>query len=130
MIRFKQRRRSGAGGSACPAATPHAPQAQGEHQCFAISARVRARACFGKCQPRGGRSVGWTPAASAQEAAEQQGAADPSTSPETTGEIVVTAQFRAQNLQDTPLAITAVDAASIQNRNLAAWWTWQRQRPT
>ena len=64
--------------------------------------------------------VGWTPAASAQEAAEQQGAADPSTSPETTGEIVVTAQFRAQNLQDTPLAITAVDAASIQNRNLGS----------
>lgn len=64
--------------------------------------------------------VGWTPAASAQEAAEQQGAADPSSAPETTGEIVVTAQFRAQNLQDTPLAITAVDAASIQNRNLGS----------
>ncbi len=35
---------------------------------------------------------------------------------ETTDEIVVTAQFRAQNLQDTPLAITAVDAAMLEAR--------------
>lgn len=34
------------------------------------------------------------------------------------GEIIVTAQFRSQRLQDTPLAITAVDAAAIQNRSL------------
>lgn len=37
---------------------------------------------------------------------------------EPVGDIVVTAQFRAQNLQDTPLAITAVDSATIQSRNL------------
>ncbi|MBO9517642.1 MAG: TonB-dependent receptor [Porphyrobacter sp.] len=34
-----------------------------------------------------------------------------------TGDIVVTAQFREQRLQDTPLAITAVDAALLSARN-------------
>ncbi|HWK40676.1 MAG TPA: TonB-dependent receptor [Croceibacterium sp.] len=33
------------------------------------------------------------------------------------GEIIVTAQFREQRLQDTPLAITAVDAAMLAARN-------------
>jgi len=33
------------------------------------------------------------------------------------GEIVVTAQFREQSLQDTPLAITAVDAAMLEARS-------------
>jgi iron complex outermembrane receptor protein len=33
------------------------------------------------------------------------------------GEIIVTAQFRQQRLQDTPLAITAVDAATLEARN-------------
>lgn len=32
-------------------------------------------------------------------------------------EVVVTAQFRQQNLQDTPLAITAVNAAMLESRN-------------
>ncbi|WP_226015772.1 TonB-dependent receptor [Novosphingobium sp. FKTRR1] len=36
--------------------------------------------------------------------------------PATTPEIVVTAQFRAQKLQDTPLAITAVNAAILEAR--------------
>ncbi len=35
----------------------------------------------------------------------------------TNTEIVVTAQFREQRLQDTPLAITAVDAALLESRN-------------
>lgn len=35
----------------------------------------------------------------------------------TTNEIVVTAQFREQRLQDTPLSITAVDAALLASRN-------------
>ncbi|ABD27239.1 TonB-dependent receptor [Novosphingobium aromaticivorans DSM 12444] len=35
----------------------------------------------------------------------------------TTGEIVVTAQFREQRLQDTPLSITAVDASLLASRN-------------
>jgi iron complex outermembrane receptor protein len=34
-------------------------------------------------------------------------------------EVVVTAQFRAQSLQDTPLSITAVDAKDIEARNLS-----------
>jgi iron complex outermembrane recepter protein len=34
-----------------------------------------------------------------------------------TGEIIVTAQFRDQKLQDVPLAITAVDAATIEARS-------------
>ncbi|WP_126172297.1 TonB-dependent receptor [Altericroceibacterium xinjiangense] len=33
------------------------------------------------------------------------------------GEIIVTAQFREQNLQDTPIAITAVDAATLNARS-------------
>ena len=33
------------------------------------------------------------------------------------GEIVVTAQFREQNLQDTPLAITAVNSAMLEARS-------------
>ncbi|MFZ4499866.1 MAG: TonB-dependent receptor, partial [Burkholderiales bacterium] len=48
--------------------------------------------------------------ASAPQAAEQASAAN------TTQEIVVTAQFRAQKLQDTPLAITAVNAAVLEAR--------------
>ena len=35
-----------------------------------------------------------------------------------TGDIIVTAQFRSQRLQDTPLAITAVDAATIEAKSL------------
>lgn len=49
----------------------------------------------------------------AQEAAPQ--AAEENATP-TTQEIVVTAQFRAQKLQDTPLAITAVNAAILEAR--------------
>lgn len=44
-------------------------------------------------------------------------AAAPQDSSGSVGEIVVTAQFRAQNLQDTPLAITAVDSSLLQARN-------------
>ena len=36
---------------------------------------------------------------------------------DSTQEIVVTAQFRQQNLQDTPLAITAVNSALLASRN-------------
>lgn len=49
-----------------------------------------------------------------------QGGASSSPAPapeETTGDIVVTAQFRAQNIQDTPLSITAVDAATMQAKS-------------
>lgn len=42
--------------------------------------------------------------------------AQDSDAPVDPGEIVVTAQFRAQRLQDTPLAITAVNAATLEAR--------------
>ncbi len=47
-----------------------------------------------------------------------QDAAKPAAAEEDTGisDIVVTAQFREQNLQDTPLAITAVSAAMLEQR--------------
>jgi iron complex outermembrane recepter protein len=44
-------------------------------------------------------------------------AAAPSTSGGDLEEVVVTAQFREQRLQDTPIAITAVDAALLEARN-------------
>jgi iron complex outermembrane receptor protein len=45
-----------------------------------------------------------------------QGAAEPQ-SQASTEDIIVTAQFRAQNLQDTPLAITAVSASMLETRS-------------
>ncbi len=41
----------------------------------------------------------------------------PAADDEATGEIIVTAQFREQKLQDTPLSITAVDAALLESRS-------------
>ncbi|MBC2651194.1 TonB-dependent receptor [Novosphingobium flavum] len=49
------------------------------------------------------------------QAASDQPAAD-GTSKDDASEIIVTAQFRAQKLQDTPLAITAVNAATLEAR--------------
>lgn len=43
--------------------------------------------------------------------------ADTAAPPANTGEIVVTAQFRAQNIQDTPLAITAVNAETMEAKS-------------
>ncbi|WP_082697612.1 TonB-dependent receptor [Novosphingobium fuchskuhlense] len=51
----------------------------------------------------------------AQEASAPQAAGDAAAAP-STQEIVVTAQFRAQKLQDTPLAITAVNSAVLEAR--------------
>jgi iron complex outermembrane receptor protein len=61
--------------------------------------------------------------AAAQDNAPPANAAPASTPPASTsndnglGEIVVTAQFRAQNLQDTPLSITAVNAGLLESRS-------------
>jgi iron complex outermembrane receptor protein len=44
-------------------------------------------------------------------------ATDTETTDEAGRDIVVTAQFRSQNLQDTPLSITAVDATLLESRN-------------
>ncbi|WP_298194424.1 TonB-dependent receptor [Novosphingobium sp.] len=52
----------------------------------------------------------------AQDASAPQAAGEAATNNVTTQEIVVTAQFRAQKLQDTPLAITAVNAAVLEAR--------------
>jgi iron complex outermembrane recepter protein len=52
----------------------------------------------------------------AQEAAAPQAAGGTAANNTTNQEIVVTAQFRAQKLQDTPLAITAVNAAVLEAR--------------
>ena len=45
-------------------------------------------------------------------------------------EIVVTAQFREQKLQDTPLAITAVDAATIESRSQTSLAEVVKQAPS
>ena len=59
-------------------------------------------------------------AALAMFAARAQSAAPPKTNESTNGEglqeVVVTAQFRSENVQQTPLAITAVDAEAIAAR--------------
>src|SRR5665213_3571381 len=44
-------------------------------------------------------------------------------------EIVVTAQFRAQNLQDTPVAITAVNAQMMENRGQTTLHDLSQQAP-
>ena len=46
------------------------------------------------------------------------------------GDIVVTAQFREQKLQDTPLAITAVDAATIESRSQTSLAEVVKQAPS
>lgn len=56
-------------------------------------------------------TLGFAAPALAQDAAQDEA---PANSP---GDIVVTAQFREQRLQDTPLAITAVDAALMEARS-------------
>lgn len=57
-------------------------------------------------------AIGIGSPALAQDVAEEDDVTDG-----TIGEIVVTAQFREQALQDTPLAITAIDAALLDSRN-------------
>lgn len=54
-------------------------------------------------------------AAHAQETADTK--KEQATDEATMREIIVTAQFRSQKLQDTPLAITAVDSALLESRN-------------
>src|SRR5579863_10544336 len=59
----------------------------------------------------------WVLSAIAAMAVAGQAAADQATTPsDSLEEIVVTAQFRQQNLQDTPLAITAITAAMMEER--------------
>src|SRR5271163_2089902 len=59
----------------------------------------------------------WVLSTLAATAVAGQAAADQAATPsDTLEEIVVTAQFRQQNLQDTPLAITAVTAEMMEER--------------
>jgi iron complex outermembrane receptor protein len=56
-------------------------------------------------------------------------AADQTSTGDTLQEIVVTAQFRAQNLQDTPLAITAVNAETMEQRGQTSLHDLAQQAP-
>ncbi len=71
--------------------------------------------------------VGFAAPAFAQQAApaDDQAADAADSNPD----IVVTAQFRGQRLQDTPLAITAVDAALLESRNQTDLAQIARQAP-
>jgi iron complex outermembrane receptor protein len=63
-------------------------------------------------------------------AADQSEAATPTAAPEASlQEIVVTAQFRKQNLQDAPLAITALNAAMIEERGQTSLHDLGQQAP-
>ena len=53
----------------------------------------------------------------AQDAAPADAAAAPAADDTANGAIIVTAQFRAQNVQDTPIAITAVDGKTLEARS-------------
>jgi len=55
--------------------------------------------------------------AAGQAHAQAPAAAAPAAQGNTVAEVVVTAQFREQNLQKTPLAITAVNSQMLENRN-------------
>ncbi len=57
------------------------------------------------------------PGAALAQGAPASGQAAPAAPQDESDTIVVTAQFRAQNLQDTPLAITAVNAAMLEARS-------------
>ena len=67
-------------------------------------------------------ALGLSAPASAQEApqAQAQGSADATENPNGITEIVVTAQFREQKLQDTPIAITAISGAMLEQRSASA----------
>lgn len=79
-------------------------------------------------------SIPWAPAL-AQEAAPAASpapagpAATPPDSSALANDIVVTAQFRSQRLQDTPLAITAVNAAMLESRGQTSIYEVAAQAP-
>ena len=69
-------------------------------------------------QPAGAQTAS-TGGAQTQPAAAAQAAAQPA-DPAAIGEIIVTAQFRNQRLQDTPIAITAQTAAKLEAKSITA----------
>ena len=80
---------------------------------------LRALMCAGSISVLAVAGTG--PAFAQQEAAPQA---------DRTPDIIVTAQFRSQRLQDTPLAITAVDAAMLEARNQDDIAAVARQAPS
>jgi iron complex outermembrane receptor protein len=62
-------------------------------------------------------------------AADQSTAADQGASGNTLEEVIVTAQFRQQNLQDTPVAITAVTADMMEQRGQTSLHDLAQQAP-
>ncbi len=74
-------------------------------------------------------AAAWAPAAYAQEA--DQSATDQAVSTEQPGDgvIIVTAQRRAQNLQDVPAAVTALTGATLENRQISDTNDLQNQIP-
>ncbi len=62
-------------------------------------------------------------------AADQSTAADQGSSGNTLEEVIVTAQFRQQNLQDTPVAITAVTADMMEQRGQTSLHDLAQQAP-
>jgi outer membrane receptor protein involved in Fe transport len=72
-----------------------------------LAAMMVAGAAFARA-PEGQASAG---------AAAQPAAAANTNAAASTGDIVVTAQFRSQRLQDVPLAITAVNSAMLEARS-------------
>lgn len=69
-------------------------------------------------QPRK-TAVAFMPAAPQVEPQATAIAPPPAAADDTVGEIIVTAQRRSENLQDTPVAVTAVTAATVQNLGLS-----------
>src|SRR5437899_3028180 len=82
---------------------------------FAVTAAAALSAAAGPAAAQGA-----APAGGAAQQASGVGAQAPeaaaSNQPGAISEVVVTAQFRQQNLQQTPIAITAVNAQMLQNR--------------
>ncbi len=75
--------------------------------------RARATKCSSLAIAASLMGLGIASPAIAQDAAD----APPATDTGTVNEIIVTAQFREQNLQDTPIAITAVDGETLEARS-------------
>src|SRR5580692_1618228 len=71
----------------------------------------------------------WVLSTLAAAAVAGQAAADQAATSDSLEEIVVTAQFRQQNLQDTPLAITAINAAMMEERGQTSLHDLGQQAP-
>jgi iron complex outermembrane receptor protein len=96
----------------------HRTAAAGMASFGALAAALAAIPAAAQVAPESQSSTG-AAQEQAQDAAAEQNSPGPGNSPNAGGveEIVVTAQFREQNLQDTPLAITAVSSEMLEARS-------------